>query len=86
MKILPDSLPEGSATPEDLREDNEDSLVIHALLADINKLNGKNVFITFLNRSTAVGHLNVNADQKTATIGHREELIDLENVSSIREI
>ncbi len=83
MKILPDSVPDTSATPEDFREEVENFVVIHALLANLIDLNGKNVFVTFLNNKTAVGLLDLRHDK--FTVGSDSTVYSSDNVQSIRE-
>ena len=84
--ITPDEIPEGSPSPEDFSADVETSIVVDALLANLNDLNGKNVFVNLIGGAEfIVGGLEV-VDRKTVRIGHNQVEVSLDNISSIREV
>lgn len=83
--IAPDQILPGETTPEDLSADVEASLVLNALIAEIDRLDGKNVFITTVSGETLVGHFEV-LDNKTALVGHNQIPVAINEISSIREV
>ena len=84
--ITPDEIPEGSPSPEDFSADVETSLVVDALLAKINDLNGKNVFVNLVGGAEfVIGGLEV-IDRETVRVGNNPEEVSLNNISSIREV